>query len=65
MGDQPITRPLPTQHNTKIVDITSMPQRGFIPMIVLFQWPKTIHALDHKATGNGISSLFLCINPLG
>jgi len=30
---------------------TSMPRAGFEPMIPLFEWSKTIRALDDAATG--------------
>jgi hypothetical protein len=43
MGDQPVARPLAT-HNERTQ--TSMPLVGFKPMIPVFEWAKTVHALD-------------------
>jgi hypothetical protein len=48
-GDQPIRRPLPAhrtaQTQNKCTE-TFMPQVGFKPMIPVFEWAKTFHALD-------------------
>jgi hypothetical protein len=52
MGDQPIARPIPTnrtQRQNKRTQ-TSMPQVGFEPTIPVFEWVKTVHALDRAAT---------------
>jgi hypothetical protein len=61
MGDQPVTtRPLPahrtTQTQIKHTQI-SMPQVGFEPMIPVFEWVKTVHALDCAATAIGYSAV--------
>jgi hypothetical protein len=53
MGNQPIARPLPA-HRTAQTQIkhtqVSMPQVGFEPTILVFDRPKTVHALDRTAT---------------
>jgi hypothetical protein len=52
MGDQPIARPLPahrTAHTQNKCTQTSMPQMGFKSTIPVFEWVKTVHALDRVA----------------
>jgi hypothetical protein len=54
--DQPIARPLPTYRTTQTQNKraqTSMPRVAFEPMIPMFEWVKTVHALDHLATVTG------------
>jgi hypothetical protein len=56
-GDEPVTRPLPTHRTTQTLNKrtqTSMTRVGFEPTIPAFQRAKTVHALDHAATLNGI-----------
>jgi hypothetical protein len=51
MGDQPVTRPLPT-HTTQTQNKrirTSMPLVGFEPTISAFERAKTVHALGRAA----------------
>jgi hypothetical protein len=53
MGDHPVARPLPTHRTTQTRNKgtqTSMPQVGFEPTIPVFEWAKTVHALDSAAT---------------
>jgi hypothetical protein len=52
-GDQPVSRPLPTQRTTQTQNKhsqTSMPRVGFEPTIPAFEQAKTVHALDGAAT---------------
>jgi hypothetical protein len=52
-GDQPVTRPLPTDRTTQTQNKcrqTSMSWEGFEPMNPVFKWAKTVHALDHTTT---------------
>jgi len=51
-GDQPISRPLPTQDSItqEIADIRSWPRTGFEVMVTVFKQPKTIRVLDCSAT---------------
>jgi hypothetical protein len=56
MGDQPVSRPLPTHRTTQTQDKctqTSMPRVGFEPIIPVFEQVKTFHASDCLATVNG------------
>jgi hypothetical protein len=56
MSDQRIARPLPTQRTqtqNKCTQ-TSTPRVGFEPMIPVFKWAKTVHALDRAATVIGL-----------
>jgi hypothetical protein len=60
MGDQPVERPLPTQIKTQTQHKhkqTSIPLVGFEFTTPVFEWAKTVHALDRAATV--IDSLFL------
>jgi hypothetical protein len=53
MGDQPVTRLLPTHRTTQTQNKctqTSMPQVGFEPMIPVFERGKTVHAFDRVVT---------------
>jgi hypothetical protein len=54
-GDQPDSRPLPTQDNTmqKKRGHTSMPRTIFEPAIPMFERPKTVRASDRSAIGTG------------
>jgi len=56
MGDWPITRPLPTQDSTtqKSMNIHPFLEQDSNPMILVFEWSKTICALDHVAIGTGM-----------
>jgi len=56
-GDQPDARHLPTQGNTEKRGHTSMPQAGFKHAIPVFERSKTVHALDHAATGTGSNAV--------
>jgi hypothetical protein len=62
MGDQPVTRPLPTcrtiQKQNKLRQ-TSMPRVGFQPTIPVFKRVKMVHALDRAATVIDFSSSHL------
>jgi hypothetical protein len=52
MGDQPVTRPLPTHTTTQTQDKrtqTSIPSVGFKPMISAFERAKTVHALVQRS----------------
>jgi hypothetical protein len=42
------------QHKHRINAETSMPPVGLEPMIPVFEWAKTFHALDHVATVIGL-----------
>jgi len=55
MGDQPITRPLPTQDSTtqKNADIQPCLKQWFEPTTPVLEQLKTTCALDHAATGTG------------
>jgi hypothetical protein len=57
MGDPTITWPLPTHDSTarKNADIKSMLGLGFEPTIPLFEWSKTIRALDCTVTGTRVN----------
>jgi hypothetical protein len=35
-----------------------MPQVGFEPTIPVFEWVKTVHALDRSATGIGFDAMY-------
>jgi hypothetical protein len=53
MGDQPVTRPLPTHRTTQTWNKstqTSMPRVGFEPTIPVFGQAKTVHVSDRAAT---------------
>jgi len=39
------------QHSTDKPGHTSMPRAGFEPAIPVFEWPKTVRALDGAASG--------------
>jgi hypothetical protein len=59
-GDQPVARPLPTHRATQTQNKrtqTSMPRVGFEPTIPVFEWAKTVHALDRASTVIGIKKL--------
>jgi hypothetical protein len=48
-GDQPVARPLPTHRKTQTQNHRtqrSIPRVGFEPTIPVFEWAKTVHALD-------------------
>jgi hypothetical protein len=48
-GDQPVSRPLPTQRTTQTQNKrtqTSMARVGFEPTIPAFERAKTVHGLD-------------------
>jgi hypothetical protein len=51
MGDQPLSRPLPTQDNTNTSKRTqtSMPKVRFEPTIPVFERTKTVHASERAA----------------
>jgi hypothetical protein len=72
MGDQPVTRPLPTHRTTqtqnKLTQI-SMPRVGFELTIPVFEWAKTVHALECAAAVTCQSSFYVtlfltCWSPL-
>jgi hypothetical protein len=48
-GDEPFASPLPTQTQNKRRH-TSMPWVGFKLTIAVFEWAKTVHALDRATT---------------
>jgi hypothetical protein len=53
IGDQPLTRPLPTCRTTQTRNKrtqTSMPSVGFEPTISVCDRAKTVHALDRAVT---------------
>jgi hypothetical protein len=53
MGDQPLPRPLPTHRTTQTQNKgteTSTPQVELEPTIPVFEWAKTVHALDRADT---------------
>jgi hypothetical protein len=53
MGDQTVTRLLPTHRTTQTQNKciqTSMPRVGFKPMIPVLERAKTVHVLDRIAT---------------
>jgi hypothetical protein len=57
-GDQPVARLLPTQRTTQRQNKcteTSMPQVEFELTIPVFEWAKTVLALDRAATVIGIN----------
>jgi hypothetical protein len=52
-GDQPVARPLPTHKTTQTQKKRTQPSMtrvGFEPTISVFEWAKTVHALDCAAT---------------
>jgi hypothetical protein len=49
-GDQPVSRPLPTQTQKKRTQ-TFTPRVGFESTTPVFERAKTVHALDRAATG--------------
>jgi hypothetical protein len=52
-GDQSVARPLTTYRTTETQNKhtqTSMTQVGYEPTIPVFEWEKTVHALDLPAT---------------
>jgi hypothetical protein len=52
-GDQPVSRPLPTQRTARTqnkLTQTSMPQVDFELTILVFEREKTVHALDRAVT---------------
>jgi hypothetical protein len=51
MGDQPDSRPLPTQDNTTQKNVDTSMRVGFEPIIPVFEQPKTVCALDCMAIG--------------
>jgi hypothetical protein len=53
--DRPVARPLHTQTQNNRTQ-TSMPQMGFEPTIPVFEWGKTVHALDCAAIVIGIQT---------
>jgi hypothetical protein len=56
MGDQPVSRPLPTHRTTHTQNKriqTSVPCVGFEPPIPVFVRAKTVHALDRAALAIG------------
>jgi hypothetical protein len=55
--NQPFARPLPTHKTTQTQNErtpTSMPRVGFETTIPVFEWAKTVHALDRAATVIGL-----------
>jgi hypothetical protein len=62
MGDQPDAKPLPTHRTTQNKRIqTSMPLVEFEPTTSVFEWVKTVHALDRAATVAGEIHIYLCL----
>jgi hypothetical protein len=57
--DQPATRPLPTQDNITQNKRrkTSIHQVEIEPTTLVFEWAKTVHALDHAATAIGTNRI--------
>jgi hypothetical protein len=57
-GDQPVTRPLPTQDNTNRMNAV-----GFESTIPVFKRAKTFHALDCEATviGGNLCNRNVCV----
>jgi hypothetical protein len=56
MGDQPVTRPVPTHRTIETqnkLTQTSMPRVGFETTIPVFEQVKTVHALERVATVMG------------
>jgi hypothetical protein len=56
MGDQPVSRPLPTHGTTQTQNKRaqiSMHRAGFEPTIPVFEQAKTVHALARTATVTG------------
>jgi hypothetical protein len=52
-GEQPVARPLPAHRTTQTQNKstqTSMPRVGFELTIPVFEWAKTVHALDRADT---------------
>jgi hypothetical protein len=52
-SDHPVSRPLHTHRTTQTQNKctqTPMPWVGFEPMILAFEWAKTVHASDRAAT---------------
>jgi hypothetical protein len=64
MGDQHVTRPLPTHRTTqtqnKLTQI-SMPGMGFEPKVPVFQRTKTVHASDSTVTVTGPDGIMLVV----
>jgi hypothetical protein len=61
-GDQPDAGPLPAHRTTQTRNKhaqTSMSLLGFEPTIPVFEWAKTVHALDNAATVIGFNSYLL------
>jgi hypothetical protein len=56
MGDQPVSRPLPTLRTQTLNKRTqtTMPRVGFEPTTPVFERAKTVHALGRAATVIGI-----------
>jgi hypothetical protein len=53
--DQPVARPQPTHRTTQTQNKrtqTLLPRVGFEPTTPVFDWTKTIHALDRAVTVN-------------
>jgi hypothetical protein len=52
-GNQPVERSLPTHKSTQTQNKrtqTSIPRAGFEPTTPVFEWAKTVHALDRAAS---------------
>jgi hypothetical protein len=57
MGDQRVAMSLPTHRTTQTQNIhtqTFMSRVGYEPAIPVFDWTKTVHALDCEATLIGV-----------
>jgi hypothetical protein len=57
-GDKPVARPLPTHRTTQTQNKctrTYMPRVRFEPTIPVFEWTKTVHALDRAVTVIGLT----------
>jgi hypothetical protein len=60
MGEQPVARPLPPHRTAQTQNKrtqTSKPQVGFEPTVPVFEWSKTVHALDRASHCNGLPNI--------
>jgi hypothetical protein len=65
MGDQPITRLLPTHRTTQTQNKcrqTYMPWMGLEPTIPAFEWAKTVHASERAAAVIGRDTICWTVN---
>jgi hypothetical protein len=53
-GEQPVAMPIPTDRTAQTQRRRTQPQGGFETTIPVFEWAKTIHALDRSATVIGM-----------